>query len=190
MPNPLLDGPADGLAAPANGDGDGDKKSLPKGVLKKRFSDRSRCINDHHKYHFQVDPTRFSTFTYYSPARHPAFLVHYVVTATLPTFGIVLNYHHRDNVSSVHNAIVHGRTVKDNVLIGMDAIVMDDYVVEGTIIIAAGAVVTRGDPCGVRFDPCGGCPLKRLRKTSEGMTSGEIQRFANSSIKYAGWYKD
>jgi carbonic anhydrase/acetyltransferase-like protein (isoleucine patch superfamily) len=47
-----------------------------------------------------------------------------------------------NNVSIGHNAIVHGCTIKDNVLIGMGAIVMDDCIVESNSIVAAGAVVT------------------------------------------------
>ena len=46
-----------------------------------------------------------------------------------------------NNVSVGHNAIVHGCTIHDNVLVGMGAIVMDDCVVESNSIIAAGAVV-------------------------------------------------
>ena len=48
-----------------------------------------------------------------------------------------------NNVSIGHNAIVHGCTIQDNVLIGMGSIVMDDCVVESNSIIAAGAVVTK-----------------------------------------------
>src|SRR5690606_40066053 len=43
-----------------------------------------------------------------------------------------------NNVSIGHNAIVHGCTVHDNVLIGMGSIVMDDCVVESNSIVAAG----------------------------------------------------
>ncbi|MBT8186693.1 MAG: gamma carbonic anhydrase family protein, partial [Croceitalea sp.] len=49
-----------------------------------------------------------------------------------------------NNVSIGHNAIVHGCTIIDNVLIGMGAIIMDDCVVESNSIIAAGAVLTKG----------------------------------------------
>ena len=48
-----------------------------------------------------------------------------------------------NNVSIGHNAIVHGCTIHDNVLIGMGAIVMDDCIVESNALIAAGAVVTK-----------------------------------------------
>ena len=49
-----------------------------------------------------------------------------------------------NNVSIGHNAIVHGCTVHDNVLIGMGAIVMDDVVVEDDVIIGAGSLVPPG----------------------------------------------
>ncbi|MEM9867876.1 MAG: gamma carbonic anhydrase family protein, partial [Bacteroidota bacterium] len=49
-----------------------------------------------------------------------------------------------NNVSIGHNAIVHGCTIKDNVLVGMGSIVMDDCLVESNSIIAAGAVLTKG----------------------------------------------
>src|SRR6185436_15033464 len=48
------------------------------------------------------------------------------------------------NVSIAHNAVVHGCTVEDNVLIGMGAIVMDDAVIGEGSVIAAGAVVLSG----------------------------------------------
>ena len=48
-----------------------------------------------------------------------------------------------NNVSIGHNAIVHGCTIHDNVLIGMGSIIMDDCIIEPNSIIAAGAVVTK-----------------------------------------------
>src|SRR5690606_30890745 len=44
-------------------------------------------------------------------------------------------------VSVGHQALVHGCTVNDHVLIGMGAIVMDHAVIEEYVIIAAGAIV-------------------------------------------------
>lgn len=48
-----------------------------------------------------------------------------------------------DNVSIGHNAIIHGATIEDGVLIGMGAIVMDHAIVKRNSIIAAGAVITK-----------------------------------------------
>ena len=49
-----------------------------------------------------------------------------------------------NNVSIGHNAIVHGCTIHDNVLIGMGAIVMDRCEIHSNSIIAAGSVVLEG----------------------------------------------
>ena len=47
-------------------------------------------------------------------------------------------------VSIGHNAVVHGCTVEDDVLIGMHATVMNGAVVGSGSLIAAGALVTEG----------------------------------------------
>jgi carbonic anhydrase/acetyltransferase-like protein (isoleucine patch superfamily) len=47
-------------------------------------------------------------------------------------------------VSVGHGAILHGCTIRDRVLVGMGAIVMNGAVVGEDTIIAAGAVVTEG----------------------------------------------
>jgi carbonic anhydrase/acetyltransferase-like protein (isoleucine patch superfamily) len=93
-----------------------------------------------------------------------------------------------NNVSIGHNALVHGCTIFDNVLIGMGAIVMDDCVIESNSIIAAGAVVTKGSlvPSGTVF---AGMPAKKIKDIDQELISGEIDRIANNYIKYAGWYK-
>lgn len=93
-----------------------------------------------------------------------------------------------NNVSIGHNAIVHGCTIHDNVLVGMGAVVMDDCVVESNSIIAAGAVVTEGTrvPAGTVY---AGVPAKKLKDIGQELISGEIERIANNYIKYAGWYR-
>ena len=93
-----------------------------------------------------------------------------------------------NNVSVGHNAILHGCTIHDNVLVGMGAIVMDDCVVESNSIIAAGAVVTEGTrvEAGTIY---AGVPARKIKDISQELISGEIERIANNYIKYAGWYK-
>lgn len=93
-----------------------------------------------------------------------------------------------NNVSVGHNAIVHGCTIKDNVLIGMGAIVMDDVIIESNTIIAAGAVVLQGTKVE------GGCiyagvPAKKVKEISQELLEGEINRIADSYVMYSGWYK-
>ena len=94
-----------------------------------------------------------------------------------------------DNVSIGHNAIVHGCTIHDNVLVGMGSIIMDDCVVESNSIIAAGAVVTKN----TRVESgsiYAGVPAKKVKDISEELISGEIDRIANNYIKYSSWFKE
>lgn len=94
-----------------------------------------------------------------------------------------------NNVSIGHNAIVHGCTLHDNVLIGMGAIVMDNAVVHSNSIIAAGAVVLEGTvvQAGSIY---AGVPARKVKDISEELIHGEINRIANNYIKYAGWFKE
>ncbi|MEJ2113659.1 MAG: gamma carbonic anhydrase family protein [Flavobacteriaceae bacterium] len=93
-----------------------------------------------------------------------------------------------NNVSIGHNAIVHGCTIHDNVLIGMGSIVMDDCVIESNSIIAAGAVVTQTTrvEAGSIY---AGVPAKKVKNISQELISGEIDRIANNYVKYSGWFK-
>ncbi|MFZ1705158.1 MAG: gamma carbonic anhydrase family protein [Saprospiraceae bacterium] len=92
-------------------------------------------------------------------------------------------------VSIGHNAIVHGCTIHDNVLIGMGAIVMDGCIIESNSIIAAGSVVTQHThvPSGVIF---GGIPAKKIKDISLELSKGEIERIANNYVLYSSWFTD
>ena len=94
-----------------------------------------------------------------------------------------------NNVSIGHNAIVHGCTIHDNVLVGMGSIIMDDCVVESNTIIAAGAVVTQNTrvEAGSIY---AGVPAKKVKDISQELILGEIDRIANNYIKYSGWFKE
>ena len=93
-----------------------------------------------------------------------------------------------DNVSIGHNAIVHGCTLHDNVLVGMGSIVMDGCVVESNSIIAAGAVLTAGThvPGGSIF---AGIPAKKIKDISPELTKGEVERIATNYVMYASWFE-
>ena len=93
-----------------------------------------------------------------------------------------------NNVSIGHNAIVHGCTIKDNVLIGMGAIVMDDCIVESGSIVAAGAVVTQGTHI-KEGSLYAGVPAKFIKEVSQELREGEIERIAKNYLKYSGWFK-
>jgi carbonic anhydrase/acetyltransferase-like protein (isoleucine patch superfamily) len=94
-----------------------------------------------------------------------------------------------NNVSIGHNAIVHGCTLHDNVLIGMGAIVMDNCVVGSNSIIAAGAVLLENtvvEPGSIYA----GVPAKKVKDISQELISGEIDRIANNYVMYSGWFKN
>jgi carbonic anhydrase/acetyltransferase-like protein (isoleucine patch superfamily) len=93
-----------------------------------------------------------------------------------------------DNVSIGHNAIVHGCTVNNNVLIGMGSIVMDNVVIGANSIIAAGAVVLEGTqvPPGTIF---AGVPAKKVKDISAELLKGEVERIANNYLMYSSWFK-
>ncbi len=93
-----------------------------------------------------------------------------------------------NNVSIGHSAIVHGCEIKDHVLIGMGAIVMDRVVVEPYSIVAAGAVVLEGThiESGSIY---AGVPAKKVKEITPEKISGEIERIANNYTMYSSWFK-
>ncbi len=93
-----------------------------------------------------------------------------------------------NNVSIAHKAIVHGCTIKDNVLIGMNAIVMDNAVVGENSIIAAGAVVLENtvvEPGSVYA----GIPARKIKDISQEQTRDLLERISQNYIKYAEWHR-
>lgn len=93
-----------------------------------------------------------------------------------------------DNVSIAHGAIVHGCTIHNNVLIGMNAVVLDDAIIESNSIVAAGAVVTKGTVV-KEGSVYAGSPAKKIKDISPELLKGEIERIANNYHMYAGWFK-
>ena len=93
------------------------------------------------------------------------------------------------NVSIGHRAIVHGCTIKDNVLIGMGATVMDHAVIGENSIIAAGAVVlekTIVEPNSIYA----GVPAKKVKDLEPGKNQEMITRIAGNYRMYADWYEE
>ncbi len=93
-----------------------------------------------------------------------------------------------NRVSIGHNAIVHGCTVHDHVLIGMGAIVMDDCLVESNSIIGAGSVVTQGTHI-KSGEVWAGAPARKIKDISADLLEGEVNRIADNYVKYASWYQ-
>ncbi len=91
-------------------------------------------------------------------------------------------------VSIAHNAVVHGCTLEDNVLIGMGAVVMDGAHVGTGSIIAAGAIVTQHTvvPPGSIY---AGNPARFLKAVSPEQAD-IFARTANNYVMYARWFTD
>ena len=93
-----------------------------------------------------------------------------------------------NNVSVGHNALVHGCTIHDNVLVGMGAIVMDGVVVASNSIIAAGAVVLEGTyiESGTIY---AGVPARKVKVLNEEQTARLIEGISNNYVMYSSWFK-
>lgn len=106
-------------------------------------------------------------------------VIHCTYQKTVTTIG--------NNVSIAHNAIVHGCTIADNVLIGMGAIVMDGAVIGAGSIVAAGAIVTQNTqvPPGSIY---AGNPARFLKPVSPEQAD-VFKRTADNYVMYAEWFK-
>ncbi len=91
-------------------------------------------------------------------------------------------------VSVGHNAIVHGCTLHDNVLIGMGAIVMDNAVVEPFVIIAAGAVVLENTICESGY-LYAGTPAKKIKPITEAQQQW-LKNLPDNYLMYSSWFKE
>jgi carbonic anhydrase/acetyltransferase-like protein (isoleucine patch superfamily) len=93
-----------------------------------------------------------------------------------------------NNVSIGHNALVHGCTIHDNVLVGMGAIVMDRCEIFPNSIIGAGSVLLEGTivEAGSIY---AGVPAKKVKELPQDSVHGEIDRIANNYVKYSSWFE-
>lgn len=91
-------------------------------------------------------------------------------------------------VTIAHHATVHGCTLQDNVMIGINAVILDDAVVESNSIVAAGSVVTKGTVVS-SGSVYAGVPAKKIKEISPELLEGEVKRIAAAYEVYSGWYK-
>lgn len=92
-----------------------------------------------------------------------------------------------NEVTIGHNAMVHGCTIHDRVLVGIHATVLDEAVIESDVIIAAGSLV----PPGRRLESgymYMGSPVKQTRKLTE-EEIGSIPKYASNYVKYSRAYQ-
>lgn len=90
------------------------------------------------------------------------------------------------NVSIGHNALVHGCVLKDYVLVGMGAIVMDHAVVEEFCIIAAGAIILENTICESGY-LYAGVPAKKIKPLSDEQRE-MLKKLPENYIKYSSWF--
>lgn len=90
-------------------------------------------------------------------------------------------------VSVGHRALVHGCILKDHVLVGMGAIVMDHALVEEYVIIAAGAVVLENSVCESGF-LYAGVPAKKVKP----LTARQrlmLDTLPHNYVLYSSWFE-
>jgi len=91
-----------------------------------------------------------------------------------------------NRVSVGHNAIIHGCNVKDNVLVGMGAIVMDHAIIEEYCIIAAGSVVLENTICETGY-LYAGTPAKKIKPITEEQRA-LLNKLPDNYSMYASWF--
>ena len=84
------------------------------------------------------------------------------------------------SVTIGHNAVVHGCTIEDEVLVGMGAIVLDGAVVGAGSLVGAGALVTGGT-----LVPPGSLVLGSPARVVRELEEEEIDRTRANAVHYA-----
>ncbi|SFS74755.1 gamma carbonic anhydrase family protein [Sphingobacterium wenxiniae] len=107
--------------------------------------------------------------------------------------GVVIHCTYQKNGTDIgnyvnvgHNAIVHGCIVRDYVLIGMGAIVMDKAVIESNVIIAAGAVVLENMVCESGY-LYAGIPARKIKPLSEEQLA-MLKQLPHNYVLYSSWF--
>ena len=89
-----------------------------------------------------------------------------------------------NDVTIGHNAMVHGCTIHDRVLIGIQSTVLDGAVVHSDVILAAGSLVPPGKVLESGYLYMGS-PAKKTRK----LTDEEIQSIKNNAANYVKYQR-
>lgn len=92
-----------------------------------------------------------------------------------------------DEVTIGHNAMIHGCTIHNRVLIGIHATVLDKAVVPSNVIIAAGSLVPPNKELESGFLYMGS-PVKKARKLTD-EENASITNHAANYVKYARTYQ-
>jgi carbonic anhydrase/acetyltransferase-like protein (isoleucine patch superfamily) len=93
-----------------------------------------------------------------------------------PGFPLVVE----NNVSIGHQAMLHGCTVGEGSLIGIQAVILNGAVIGRNCLVAAGAVVTEG-----KTFPDNSLILGTPAKVVREMTAADIERIRSNATEYA-----
>lgn len=107
-----------------------------------------------------------------------------VVHCTFETAPTVIGSY----VNIGHNALVHGCSINDFVLVGMGAIVMDHAVIEPYTIIAAGAVVLEGMRCESGF-LYAGIPARKVKPVTTEQRK-LLEQLPHRYVMYSSWFDE
>ena len=90
-----------------------------------------------------------------------------------------------DDITVGHHAVLHGCTIKDRVLIGMGAVIMDGAIIEEDCIIGAGALVTEG-----MHVPPNSLILGTPGRVKRPLTDDELKWIKDSAFNYIRYAQD
>lgn len=90
-----------------------------------------------------------------------------------------------DDITIGHQAILHGCTLEDRILVGMGSVIMDGALVRSDVVIGAGSMVTPGKELESGFLYVGR-PAKKIRP----LTESEMSYFTYSAANYVGLKND
>ncbi len=90
-----------------------------------------------------------------------------------------------DYVSIAHGAIVHGCTIKDNVLVGIGAVILDGAVINENTIVAAGTLV----PPGKEFPP-NVLLMGRPAQVRRELTPEEVEKIRKNALNYVKYAEE
>ena len=94
----------------------------------------------------------------------------------------------KDNVSIGHGAVVHGCTIEDNVLVGMNATILNGAKIARNSIVGAGAVVSEGKEY-PENSLILGVPARLIKEVSQDQIrhiQENADRYVSLSKKYKG----
>lgn len=92
-----------------------------------------------------------------------------------------------NEVTIGHGAVVHGCTIKDRVLVGINATILDKAVIESDVIVAAGTLVPPNKTLESGYLYMGS-PAKAARKLSEAEIES-IRKYSQNYVKYSRAYQ-